>query len=66
MMRHARGLLSMILRKLVDKVFKVPAHSNNEAEYATLDIGLQVCLQYGIQRLRIKGDAWKIKNPRLQ
>lgn len=39
------------------KGFKVVAHSNNVVEYATLDLGLQVCLQFGIQRLRIKGDS---------
>lgn len=63
--------------KLVDKKgVHVVAHSNNEAEYATLEIGLQVCLKHGIKRLRIKGDAllvvkqilgvWQSKNPKLK
>ena len=47
--------------------------SNNEAEYATLETGLQFCLEYGIKRLQIKGDAllvvigvWQSKNPNLR
>ncbi|WP_129259335.1 reverse transcriptase-like protein [Enterobacter cloacae complex sp. GF14B] len=33
------------------------AHSNNEAEYATLEAGLHICLKHGIRRLSLKGDA---------
>lgn len=50
--------------------------SNNEAEYATLETGLQLCFEYGIKRLQIKGDAllvvkqvlgvWQSKNPNLK
>ena len=56
--------------------FVVNAHSNNEAEYATLEIGLQICLKHGVQRLCIRGDAllvvkqvlgvWKSKNTTLK
>ncbi|MCO5561428.1 hypothetical protein L7F22_015049 [Adiantum nelumboides] len=52
------------------------AQSNNEAEYATLEKGLQLCLELGIQRVKVKGDAllvvkqvlgvWKSKKPRLK
>ncbi|RXY01668.1 hypothetical protein DD576_30370, partial [Klebsiella pneumoniae] len=52
------------------------AHSNNEAEYATLKAGLHICLKHGIRRLSIKGDAllvvkqvlgvWKSKNTSLK
>ena len=58
------------------KGVQIVAHSNNEAEYATLEIGLQICLKLGIQRLRIRGDAllivkqvlgvWQTKNPSLK
>ncbi|MCO5609774.1 hypothetical protein L7F22_064006 [Adiantum nelumboides] len=33
------------------------AHSNNEAEYATLKAGLEECKSMGIRRLMVKGDA---------
>ncbi|MCO5551288.1 hypothetical protein L7F22_004787 [Adiantum nelumboides] len=33
------------------------AHSNNEAEYATLKAGLEECKSMGIKRLMVKGDA---------
>ncbi|MCO5584163.1 hypothetical protein L7F22_038086 [Adiantum nelumboides] len=36
---------------------KLTAQSNNEAEYATLEKGLQLCLELGIQRVKVKGDA---------
>ena len=36
---------------------KVDAHSNNEEEYATLAIALQICLKHGVHRVCIKGDA---------
>ena len=63
--------------KLVCKQgFKVDAHSNNEAEYLTLEAGLHVCLNLGVRRLCIRGDAllvvkqvlgaWKSKNPTLR
>ena len=52
------------------------AHNNNEAEYLTLEIRLQICLKHGVQRLCIRGDAllvvkqvlsvWKSKNPTLK
>lgn len=55
---------------------KAVAHSNNEAEYLTLEFGLQVCLSHGVCRLRIRGDAllvvkqvlgvWKSKNVSLK
>ena len=51
---------------------KVDAHSNNEAEYATLAIALQICLNRGVHHVCINGDAllvvkqvlevWKSKN----
>ena len=63
--------------KLVCKQgFKLDAHSNNEAKYATLEAGLHICLKHGIRRLSIKGDAllvvkqvlgvWKSKNTSLK
>ena len=39
------------------KGFKVNAHSNNEAEYSTLKVGLHVCLKHGVKRLYIRGGA---------
>ena len=39
------------------KGFKVSAHTNNEAEYSTLEAGLHICLKYGVRRLCIRGDA---------
>ena len=58
------------------KGFKLAAHSNNEAEYATLEAGLHICLKHGIRRVCIKGDAllvvkqvlgvWKSKNTTLK
>ena len=39
------------------KGFKVDAHSNNEAEYSTLEAGLHICLKYGVRRLCIRGDT---------
>ncbi|MCO5610893.1 hypothetical protein L7F22_065136 [Adiantum nelumboides] len=51
------------------------AHSNNEAEYATLKAGLEECKSMGIKRLMVKGDAllivrhvqgtWACKNSKL-
>ncbi|MCO5609839.1 hypothetical protein L7F22_064071 [Adiantum nelumboides] len=51
------------------------AHSNNEAEYATLKAGLEECNSMGIRRLMVKGDAllivrqvqgtWACKNSKL-
>lgn len=35
-------------------------HSNNEAEYASLVCGLKCCLDQGIKRLEVKGDAMLI------
>ncbi|MCO5582167.1 hypothetical protein L7F22_036057 [Adiantum nelumboides] len=63
--------------KLVCKQgFKVDAHSNNEAEYSTLEAGLHICIKHGVRRLCIRGDAllvvkqvlgaWKSKNPTLR
>ena len=63
--------------KLVCKQgFKVDAHSNNEAEYSTLEASLHICIKHGVKRLCIKGDsllvvkqvlgAWRSKNPTLQ
>ncbi|MCO5554272.1 hypothetical protein L7F22_007800 [Adiantum nelumboides] len=37
--------------------FKLDMHSNNEAEYATLEAGLHICLKHGIRRLSIKGEG---------
>lgn len=61
---------------VVKKGVKIDAHSNNEAEYLTLEIGLQICLGYGIRRLQVKGDAllvvkqvlgvWQTKNTSLK
>ena len=58
------------------KGFKLAAHSNNEAECATLEAGLHICLKHGIRRVCIKGDAllvvkqvlgvWKSKNMTLK
>ena len=55
---------------------KLDAHSNNEAEYAALEVGLQMCIGYGVKQLQIKGDAllivkqvlgvWQSKNPKLK
>ncbi|MCO5593218.1 hypothetical protein L7F22_047225 [Adiantum nelumboides] len=55
---------------------KITAQSNNEAEYATLEKGLQLCLELGIQCVKVKGNAllvvkqvlgvWQSKNPRLK
>ncbi|MCO5581188.1 hypothetical protein L7F22_035066 [Adiantum nelumboides] len=36
---------------------KLTTQSNNEAEYATLEKGLQLCLELGIQRVKVKVDA---------
>ena len=45
-------------QKLVfKKGFVVNAGTNNESEYSTLEIGLQICLKHGVQRLCIRGDA---------
>ena len=63
--------------KLVCKQgFKVDAHSNNEAEYSTLEAGLHICIKHGVRRLCIRGDAllvvkqvlgvWKSKNTTLR
>ncbi|MCO5560961.1 hypothetical protein L7F22_014581 [Adiantum nelumboides] len=51
------------------------AHSNNEAEYATLKAGLEECKSMGIKRLMVRGDAllivrqvqgtWACKNSKL-
>ncbi|MCO5611393.1 hypothetical protein L7F22_065646 [Adiantum nelumboides] len=51
------------------------AHSNNEAEYATLKVGHEECKSMGIRRLMVKGDAllivrqvqgtWACKNSKL-
>ena len=61
---------------VVKKGLKVDAHTNNEAEYAVLEVGLQYCLNQGVKRLQIKGDAllvvkqvlgiWQNKNPILK
>ena len=61
---------------MVKRGFKLAVQSNNEAEYATLETGLQFFLEYGIKRLQIKGDAllvvkqvlgvWQSKNPNLK
>ena len=58
------------------KGFKVDAHSNNKAEYSTLEAGLHICLQHGVRRLCIRGDAllvvkqvlgvWRSKNNTLK
>lgn len=63
--------------KLVGKQgFKIDAHSNNEAEYLALEVGLNMCLKRGVRRLCIRGDAllivkqvlgvWKSKNTLLR
>ncbi|MCO5596643.1 hypothetical protein L7F22_050711 [Adiantum nelumboides] len=51
------------------------AHSNNEAEYATLKAGLEECKSMGMRRLMVKGDAllivrqvqgtWACKNSKI-
>ena len=56
--------------------FKVDTHSNNEAEYSTLEVRLQICIKHGVRQLCIRGDtllvvkqvlgAWKSKNPALR
>ena len=56
--------------------YNVDAHSNNEAECATLEVGLHICIKYGVRRLCIRGDAllvvkqvlgvWKSKNTALR
>lgn len=61
---------------LIKKGVKIDAHSNNEAEYLTLELGLQMCLEYGVKRLQVKGDAllvvkqvlgiWQTKNIKLK
>ena len=42
-----------MVRKAIDLL---NVHSNNEAKYATLTMGLEVCVELGIQKLIIKGD----------
>ena len=52
------------------------AHSNNEAEYSTLEASLHICIKHGVKRLSIKGDAllvvkqvsgaWRSKNSTLR
>ncbi|RYA37613.1 ribonuclease HI family protein [Enterobacter cloacae complex sp. GF14B] len=61
---------------ITKRSLKLTAQSNNEAEYATLEKGLNLCLELGIRRVRVRGDAllvvkqvlgvWKSKNPRLK
>ncbi|MCO5615117.1 hypothetical protein L7F22_069406 [Adiantum nelumboides] len=62
---------------VIKRGLKLTAQSNNEAKYATLEKGLQLCLELGIQHVKIKGDAlllvvkqvlgvWQSKNPRLK
>ena len=58
------------------KGVKIDAHSNNEAEYSTLEIALRICFKYGVRRVRNRGDAllvvkqvlgiWKSKNTTLK
>ena len=58
------------------KGLKIDSHSNNEAEYLTMEASLHVCLNLGVKRLCIQGDAllvvkqvvgaWKSKNPTLR
>ena len=31
-------------------------------EYLTLEVGLQICLGYGVRRLQVKGDALLVVN----
>lgn len=57
---------------VLKKGFKVDAHSNSEAEYATLEAGLSICVSKGLKRLCVRGDVllvvkqvlgdWKSKN----
>ena len=42
---------------IIKKGVKIDAHSNNEVECLTLEIGLQICLEYDVRRLQIKVDA---------
>ena len=42
---------------VVKKGLKVDAHTNIEAEYAVLEVGLPYCLKLGVKRVQIKGDA---------
>lgn len=39
------------------KGMKIQVESNNDAEYATSKLGLQMCAHYGVKRFQIKGDA---------
>ena len=69
-------LLDPAGRMILKKGVKLDAHSNNEAEYLTLEGGLQMCISFGVKRLQIKGDAllvvkqvlgvWKSKNTALK
>ena len=44
--------------KLMQKGFILEdVHSNNEAEYAALTLGLTWCIELGLKRLNVKGDA---------
>ena len=62
--------------QICKKGFKVNAHNNNEVEYYTLEIGLQICVEHGVKRICIRGDAllvvkqvlgaWKSKNSTLK
>ncbi|MCO5563396.1 hypothetical protein L7F22_017037 [Adiantum nelumboides] len=63
-------------KEVLKKGIQLPlAHSNNEAEYATLKAGLEECKGMRIKRLMVKGDAllivrqvqgtWTCKNSKL-
>ena len=58
--RAAAGMV--IINPIGDKVMEKglalsDIHSNNEAEYAALALGLTCCIELGIRRLNVNGDA---------
>ncbi|RYA53905.1 reverse transcriptase-like protein, partial [Enterobacter cloacae complex sp. 4DZ3-28B] len=58
--KAAGGIIILNPQKevMVRKGITLPSvHSNNEAEYAALTLGLEECKELGIQRLIIKGDS---------
>ena len=58
--RAAAGMV--IINPIGDKIMEKglalsDIHSNNEAEYAALALGLTCCIELGIKRLNVNGDA---------
>ena len=74
----SRGIVLYDLQgvMITKKGVKLDAHSNNEAEYLALEVGILLCLEYGVKQLQIKGDAfllvkhvlgvWQTKNTKLR